>query len=55
MKKSEIYRMAQRMVLAEREMPYDAKLEILRELFSQEDLAKLMEEVEKKNAEANQE
>lgn len=55
MKKSEIYHAVQRMVLAERDMAYEMKLEILRELFGQEDLAKMMEEMEKKNAEANQE
>ena len=52
MKKSDIYHAMQRMVLSEREMPYEMKLEILREMFAQEDLAKLMEEVDKKNTEA---
>ena len=46
MKKSTIYRMTQRLVLAENDMPYDVKLEILRELFLQEDLAKYAEEHE---------
>jgi hypothetical protein len=46
MKKSEMYHAMQRMLLAERELTFEAKLEILRELFAQEDLAKYREEQE---------
>lgn len=57
MKKSEIYHILQKLVLSDssRFNSYDEKLTVLRELFGQEDLAKMMEEMEKKNAEANQE
>lgn len=57
MKKSDIYHILQKLVLSDssRFNGYDEKLMVLRELFAQEDLAKMMEEMEKKNAEANQE
>lgn len=48
MKKSEMYHAMQRMLLTEREMTLEAKLELLRELFIQEDLAKFSEEQEAK-------
>lgn len=48
MKKSEIYRMLQYMVLRDHEILSPDKLEILRELMAQEDLAKFTEEQEAK-------
>ena len=47
MKKSEIYRLLQRTLITEEvQFDYDERLEALRELFAQEDLAKLMEEAQ---------
>lgn len=45
MKKSEIYKTMQRLVLNDQELYEDVALEILRELFAQEDMAKLMEDM----------
>lgn len=45
MKKSEIYRLLQRTLITEEVcFDYDERLEALRELMDQEDIAKLMEE-----------
>ena len=46
MKKSEIYRGLQTTVLKDMDIPPCSKVEILRELFIQEDLAKFAEEQE---------
>ena len=44
MKKSEIYRLLQRTLITEEiQFDYDERLEALRELMDQEDIAKLME------------
>lgn len=51
MKKSEIYKSLQRITLYYSPMDYDDKLEILRELMTQEDLAKFAEEQEAKKNE----
>ena len=48
MKKSEIYHILQELVLDDDELFNSAKLPILRELFAQEDMAKLMEEAQEK-------
>lgn len=49
MKKSEIYRLLQRTLITEEvQFDYDERLEVLRELFTQEDLAKFAEEQEAK-------
>lgn len=44
MKKSEIYHKAQILVLQSADLTYKAQAEMLRELFVQEDLAKMVEE-----------
>ena len=46
MKKSEIYKILQQIVVIDPELCEDQKLGILRELFVQEDLAKFQEEQE---------
>lgn len=48
MKKSEIYHTLQQIVVCDPELYEETKLEILRELFAQEDLAKSSEEQEAK-------
>lgn len=49
MKKSEMYRQLQRTLITEEiQFDYDERLEVLRELFTQEDLAKFAEEQEAK-------
>lgn len=50
MKKSEIYKILQQIVVIDPELCEDQKLVILRELFIQEDLAKFSEEQEEKQA-----
>ena len=51
MKKSEIYRLLQRTLITEEvQFDYDERLEVLRELFAQEDLAKYSEEQEEKQS-----
>lgn len=52
MKKSEIYRMVQVAILDNDKIAETFKLEILRELFAQEDLAKFSEAQEVKQQEA---
>ena len=44
MKKSELYKGLQSTVLSDQHIPNATKIEILRELFIQEDLAKMVEE-----------
>lgn len=48
MKKSELYRGLQNTVLNDTTIPNSTKIEALRELFTQEDLAKFSEEQEAK-------
>lgn len=49
MKKSEMYRQLQRTLITEEiQFDYDERLEVLRELFAQEDLAKFSEAQEEK-------
>ena len=48
MKKSELYHTLQQIVVTDSELYEEDKLEILRELFAQEDLAKFSEEQEAK-------
>lgn len=50
MKKSEIYRVCQLVVVRETDLSAEETIEILRELFVQEDLAKFSEEQEAKQA-----
>lgn len=53
MKKSEMYRLLQRTLITDEvQFDYDEKLEALRELMIQEDLAKYAEEKEEKTDEA---
>lgn len=48
MKKSEMYKLAQKAVLLSQAMMVDEKLEVLRELMNREDTAKFVEEQEEK-------
>ena len=50
MKKSEIYHVLQIAVMRDGNLDYEETLEVLRELFIQEDLAKFSEEREAKQA-----
>lgn len=53
MKKSEMYRLLQRTLITDEvQFDYDEKLEVLRELMAQEDLAKFSEEQAEKVNEA---
>ena len=53
MKKSEIYKMAQKAVLNYQAYPAEEKLEILRELMDKEETAKFVEDREEKEGENN--
>lgn len=53
MKKSEMYRQLQRTLITEEiQFDYDERLEVLRELFAQEDIARVLEGKEVKTDEA---